>query len=689
MTQSRSTSLFSSAGTIISIVSVLLYLAGFLRVELKLNDHEKRITEMEELLKVKIPAPVAASKQDLATSLADKTTSSHSDSENNIRNRRHPDGVMNTSDVKGRDEFVVKLNTLLTERMTQLCQRKTECAQGPPGPPGNSGPRGPKGSLGRRGPRGRKGDKGIMGSPGKSGKQGILGPQGLKGERGIKGEKGELGPSGRPGTKGEPGESISAPEIAVSPPTLTVNENEAASFQCSASGNPQPVLAWSRNDSVIHQSTAVISAGKITWRVATGKDSGLYQCTARNILGEARGFARLTVNVRPHVTLHPGPVYVKEGAKVTLPMCHVTGYPQPGVTWSRPLGKLPQASVYSNHGNRSTLEVRNVQSDDSGEYICTASNLLGTVARRTFLVVVKLPKFTVRPPAKVSVYPGDSLTLNCSATGEPQPVISWKRHGSQLPVGRSHVLSGVLTLRNFRKEDAGIYICVATSAGVFEKTAVSNIQVTPSDCSTLLKAGHTQSGEYTIDPDGRGKFKVYCDMRTDGGGWTVFQRRQDGSVDFYRGWNDYKVGFGQLTGEFWLGNDKIHRLTASRPSSLRVELEDWNGVRAYAKYRRFGVGDEQSLYKLEVGSYSGTAGDSLWYHNNMAFSTKDRDNDKSSLHCAVHHTTGGWWFDNCHRSLLNGKYLGDNSNEWKGVIWYAFRKKLSLKFTEMKLKSSS
>ena len=72
-----------------------------------------------------------------------------------------------------------------------------------------------------------------------------------------------------------------------------------------------------------------------------------------------------------------------------------------------------------------------------------------------------------------------------------------------------------------------------------------------SDCSDLLKSGHTQSGVYSINPDGTGHFSVYCDMRTDGGGWTVFQRRQDGSVDFYRGWDDYKAGFSQLTAEFW------------------------------------------------------------------------------------------------------------------------------------------
>ena len=90
-----------------------------------------------------------------------------------------------------------------------------------------------------------------------------------------------------------------------------------------------------------------------------------------------------------------------------------------------------------------------------------------------------------------------------------------------------------------------------------------------SDCSDLLKSGHTQSGLYSVNPDGRGHFTVYCDMRTDGGGWTVFQRRQDGSVDFYRGWNDYKAGFGQLTAEFWLGNDEIHRLTALTGAELR------------------------------------------------------------------------------------------------------------------------
>ena len=170
----------------------------------------------------------------------------------------------------------------------------------------------------------------------------------------------------------------------------------------------------------------------------------------------------------------------------------------------------------------------------------------------------------------------------------------------------------------------------------------------------------------------------------------MFQRRQDGSVDFYRGWDDYKAGFGQLTAEFWLGNDKIHRLTASRPSSLRVELEDWDGGKTYAKYGKFSIGDEQAQYRLEVGSYSGTARDSLRYHNSMAFTTKDRDSDRhSSENCAVSYT-GAWWYNKCHFSNLNGKYLGRDAYSHQGVTWYHWKNvHVSLKFTEMKLRPSS
>ena len=97
---------------------------------------------------------------------------------------------------------------------------------------------------------------------------------------------------------------------------------------------------------------------------------------------------------------------------------------------------------------------------------------------------------------------------------------------------------------------------------------------------------------------------MYCDQTTDGGGWVVFQKRLDGSLDFYRGWDDYKRGFGNLNGEFWLGLDKIHRLTKER-SRLHVDLEETTGKTAYAEYDFFGVASERSKYKLSLGTYSG------------------------------------------------------------------------------------
>ncbi len=94
-------------------------------------------------------------------------------------------------------------------------------------------------------------------------------------------------------------------------------------------------------------------------------------------------------------------------------------------------------------------------------------------------------------------------------------------------------------------------------------------------------------------------------MQTSGGGWTVFQRRQDSSVNFYRSWQDYKNGFGDLNGNFWLGLTKLHRLTKSGQNVLRVDLTDWTGDTAYAKYGSFSVASESARYRLNVGGYSG------------------------------------------------------------------------------------
>ncbi|XP_016309519.1 angiopoietin-2-like [Sinocyclocheilus anshuiensis] len=202
------------------------------------------------------------------------------------------------------------------------------------------------------------------------------------------------------------------------------------------------------------------------------------------------------------------------------------------------------------------------------------------------------------------------------------------------------------------------------------------------DCAEIFKSGVTESGIYSIHlPNSTQKTKVFCDMKTKGGGWTVFQHRYDGSVDFNLGWNDYKLGFGDPSGEHWLGNDAIHLLTTSKDYTLQVHLKDAEGKQAYSQYDHFYTDGEDKKYSLHASGFSGTAGrTSSLTHSGTLFSTKDQDNDQCSCKCAQM-ATGGWWFEACGPSNLNGIYYSGSSNVirynsikwyyWKGPSWMA------------------
>ena len=212
----------------------------------------------------------------------------YSHSNKRQRKRRNADTIKNKTEIKNVEVTVLKILSELRRHhsLSQSCS----CLLGPPGPPG------PRGNKGSKGKRGQKGDQGIVGLPGKSGKQGIMGPSGPKGDVGLKGQKGEMGPAGMPGAKGEPGESISAPVVAVSPKTLTVNEGGSASFQCSVSGNPKPALKWNKRNSQSQISRSMASEGKLLLTNVRGSDSGTYNCSAVNILGQAQALVQLIVN---------------------------------------------------------------------------------------------------------------------------------------------------------------------------------------------------------------------------------------------------------------------------------------------------------------------------------------------------------------------------------------------------------
>jgi len=143
-------------------------------------------------------------------------------------------------------------------------------------------------------------------------------------------------------------------------------------------------------------------------------------------------------------------------------------------------------------------------------------------------------------------------------------------------------------------------------------------------------------------------FKVACDAKTRGGGWTIILRRMDGSVEFNRTWTEYKNGFGNLSGEYFLGLDKIHAITAERRQELLIVLENFDGYERFETYDEFGIGDENQQYVLHtLGKANGNAGDSFSSHKGSRFSTFDRDNeDWEQGHCAEE-LAGGWWFSYC------------------------------------------
>ncbi|XP_033117232.1 angiopoietin-2-like [Anneissia japonica] len=208
--------------------------------------------------------------------------------------------------------------------------------------------------------------------------------------------------------------------------------------------------------------------------------------------------------------------------------------------------------------------------------------------------------------------------------------------------------------------------------------------------STDVKQGmRSESGVYKIMPcSSCDAFLAYCDMDTDDKAWTVFQRRQDGSVDFNKNWQNYASGFGKLSGEFWLGNKKIHKITSSAKYEFRIDMVATDDSAYHVTYESIEIGSEAENFRLDIGEYiddRSTIAEGLDYrtyyntnNNGMSFSTVDRDNDNADWSCSFQYKSG-WWFNACYISNLNGLYKS-------GIVWDHFGSRYYLRFSEMKMR---
>ncbi|XP_040441068.1 fibrinogen-like protein 1-like protein [Falco naumanni] len=210
-------------------------------------------------------------------------------------------------------------------------------------------------------------------------------------------------------------------------------------------------------------------------------------------------------------------------------------------------------------------------------------------------------------------------------------------------------------------------LLLCASAGLAVPTASSRSGF-PADCSRLRKT--SPSGVYVIQPARSPPVVVWCDMDTEGKGWTVVQRNShDTEITWKQSWTTYKYGFGNVQGDHWLGTEYLHLLTQQGTYKVRFIVRNKANVTHYAEYDIFSVESEASGYPLRLGRFSGDGDDYLTIyhpkkggiHDNMKFSTTDRDQDQYSGNCASSY--GGWWYDRCHNVLLNAK---------KYILWPGF-----------------
>ncbi|XP_072164222.1 angiopoietin-related protein 7-like [Diadema setosum] len=214
-----------------------------------------------------------------------------------------------------------------------------------------------------------------------------------------------------------------------------------------------------------------------------------------------------------------------------------------------------------------------------------------------------------------------------------------------------------------------IWLRRISAANLWEQLAdTANVKrVTTTSNGYYADMDSIASGVFPINPPGDGPFFVYCDMETDGGGWTLFQRRFSAALSFNASWRDYVRGFGDVAEDHWLGLEKLYRL-AKQSVRLRVDMKRLDDVPLYAEYD-FVLSDASELYRLRLANYRGNATDSLKTQNKMFFTTYDSDNDKfKNGNCAIARY-GGWWYNKCTTANLNGRHWTESPDDQSGMRW--------------------
>ncbi|XP_023031622.2 fibrinogen-like protein 1 [Drosophila willistoni] len=233
-------------------------------------------------------------------------------------------------------------------------------------------------------------------------------------------------------------------------------------------------------------------------------------------------------------------------------------------------------------------------------------------------------------------------------------------------------------------EDAQNQIVAKNSLIDSHSLKLNQTEISLSDCKrNLPKTGckGLPSGIHLIEIPGLDPFRSLCKGETDGNGWIVVHRRLDDRENFKRNWIDFRSGFGDLNGNFFIGLEKLHRITQTDIYELSIEIGFHNDTFANVRYTHFKIGDETKQYELEsLGEFRGMIDNRMALGIGQKFTTYDRDNDLDrGWNCATVFY-GAWWYDECGSPNLNGRYYTSATNSRDSMSWNGWN---SLKSVQM------
>ncbi|XP_059334168.1 hemicentin-1 [Ammospiza nelsoni] len=302
------------------------------------------------------------------------------------------------------------------------------------------------------------------------------------------------------------GSSTSSTELAVHvPPRIrsmdtqyAVTESSQAVLSCVAEGIPAPTINW-RKDNMLLKDTVgkyqTVPGGDLILDSVVPEDSGSYTCIATNAAGEDTHTVTLTVHVLPAFTELPGDKALTKGEQLRL-TCKATGVPVPRITWTFNNNIIP--AQYDDVNGHSELLIERVSKEDSGTYVCSAENTVGSIKAIGFVYVKEPPVFKGDYHSSRIEPLGGNAMLNCEVRGDPPPTIQWSRKGVGVQISNRirQLGNGSLAIYGTVNEDAGDYKCVATNdVGVVERSLTLTLQsppvITVEPVGTVLEAGAT------------------------------------------------------------------------------------------------------------------------------------------------------------------------------------------------------